>query len=67
MRRSSTSWSTARITTLLGACAAATALVLARRLQKTPSRSVRRWFTANVAAQLILFATWAATMYTAPS
>jgi hypothetical protein len=66
-RYSSSSKTAAWITTLLGGLAAVTALVLARRLQKTPSRSVRRWFTASVAAQLILFAAWVATMYTAPS
>src|SRR3954471_17898625 len=66
-RYSSSSKTAAWVTTLLGACAAATALVLARRLQQTPSRSVRRWFAASIAAQLILFAAWVATMYTAPS
>ena len=66
-RYSSSSKTAAWVTTLLGACAAASALVLARRLQQTPSRSVRRWFAASIAAQLILFAAWVATMYTAPS
>jgi hypothetical protein len=66
--RYSSSWKViAWIATLLGGLAAGTALALARRLRATPSRSVRRWFIASVAAQLILFAAWVAAIYTAPS
>jgi hypothetical protein len=66
-RYSSSSKTAAWVTTLLGAAAALSALVLARRLQVTPSRSTRRRFAVSVASQLILFGTWAAAIYTAPS
>src|SRR3954451_334703 len=54
-RYSSSSKTAAWITTLLGAAAALSALVLARRLQGTLRRSTRLWFTVSVASQLIMF------------
>jgi hypothetical protein len=66
-RYSSASKTTAWITTVLGSLVALGAFALARRLQASSSRSIGRWFTALVTAQLILFGTWVAAIYTAPS